>query len=110
MPVYNAEENIVEHEFGDEPLPLNKEALSFNMTFHKIGDSIVADVGKEEEEISKYRLSIAVGENEGEPRITAMQKGKEGAIKESDMENILKLVEDKWKEMFPRVKEYVFGK
>jgi len=109
MPVYNAEEGKVEHEFTDNPLPLNKEALSFNMTLHKIGKAIVVDVDKDEEVISDYRLSIAVGDNEGKPRITAMQKGKAGVITSEDMQTILKLVEDKWSEMFPKIKEYVFG-
>lgn len=110
MPVYNEAESKIEHEFTDNPLPLNKEAMSFNMTFHKIGDSIVADVNEEEEAVSDFRLSIAVGDNDGEPRITAMQKGKAGAISEKDMETILNLVSSKWEEMFPKVRKYVFGK
>jgi exosome complex component RRP42 len=109
MPIYNEKENKTEHEFSDDPLPLNKEAISFNMTFHKIGKVIVADVGREEEGISSFRISIAAGDNGGKPRITAMQKGKEGTITAEDMQNILKLTEDKWKELFPKVKEYVFG-
>jgi hypothetical protein len=59
--------------------------------------------------VSNCRLSIAVGEFDGQLRITAMQKGKEGIISSADMESILKLVEDKWKEMFPKIKEMVFG-
>jgi exosome complex component RRP42 len=108
MPVYDDKEEKVKG-YGEESLPLNKDVLSFSMTFHKVGDVIVADVGKEEEEISKFRLTIAMGDNKGEPRITAMQKGKAGAINSEDMENILKLAESKWKEMFPKVKEFVFG-
>ncbi len=108
MPIYNEEEDKVEG-FGEEGIPLNKDVLSFSMTFHKIGGKIVADVGKEEEEISEFRLTIAVGDNNGSPRITAMQKGKAGTINSEDMQNILKLVEDKWSELFPKVKEYVFG-
>lgn len=108
MPVYNEEEEKIEHELSDKPLPLNKEAMSFNMTIHKINNSILLDVDKEEEAISNCRLSIAIGESEGKLRITAMQKGKEGVITEEDMENILKLVEKKWEEMFPKIKKYAF--
>jgi exosome complex component RRP42 len=110
MPVYDEKENKIKHEFTENSLPLNKEAMSFNMTFHKVGDSILADVTEEEEAVSDYRLSIAVGDNKGEPRITAMQKGKAGSISEKDMETILNLVESKWAEMFPKVRKYVFGK
>lgn len=109
MPVYNEEEDKVEHEFTDERIPLNKEAMSLSMTFHKIGKVIVSDVSKEEEHASRFRLTIAVADNEGKPRITAMQKGKPGTINTEDMESILKLVESKWAELFPKIKEYAFG-
>lgn len=110
IPVYDEEADELKHEFSEEKLPLNESALSFNMTFHKIGDSILCDASYEEEVISDYRLSIAVGSDEqGNARITAMQKGKSGAINAADMEKILKLVDDKYKSMFPKIKEYVFG-
>ncbi|MFA4960807.1 MAG: exosome complex protein Rrp42 [Candidatus Pacearchaeota archaeon] len=108
MPVYNKEENKIEHELTNESLPINKEAMSFNMTLHKIDSSLLLDVNKEEESVSNCRLSIAIGEFGGKLRITAMQKGKEGVITAEDMENILKIVEDKWKDMFPKVKKLVF--
>ncbi len=108
MPVYNKEENKIEHELTDIPLPLKKDALSFNMTLHKIDGIIVVDVNKEEEAISNTRLSIAIGEYEGKTRITAMQKGKEGTLSEKDMENIFNIVETEWKTMFPKIKEMVF--
>ncbi len=110
LPAYDKETDKIEHELTDNPLPLDKEALSFNMTLHKIGNEIIVDPSYEEELISELRLSIAMGDNNGEPRITAMQKGKEGAITPEDMDKILKLVEDKFKDTFSKVKEYVWGK
>jgi len=108
MPIYNEEEDRIEGYSETERIPLEKDVLSFSMTFHKVGDVIVADVSKDEEAVSKFRLTIAMGDNEGKPRITAMQKGKAGTISDDDMENILKLAESKWAEMFPKIKEYVF--
>ena len=110
MPIYNEKEDKVDGYSETEGIPLEKDVLSFSMTFHKVGDVIVADVGHEEEAISKFRLTIAMGDNAGKPRITAMQKGKAGTISDKDMESILKLAESKWLEMFPVVKEHVFGK
>ena len=108
MPIYNEEEDKIDG-YSEERIPLNKDVLSFSMTFHKVGNAIVADVGHDEEEISKFRLTVAMGDNNGKPRITAMQKGKAGTISEKDMENILNLAESKWTEMFPKIREYVFG-
>ena len=110
LPVYNEEEDKLEHELSKESLPLNKEAMSFSMTVHKIGNKLVLDPSKDEEEISDYRLTIAFADNDGEARITAMQKGKEGSITADDMVAILKLVDDKYKEMFPKISKIVWGK
>jgi exosome complex component RRP42 len=109
IPIYDVEKNKIEHELSDTPLPLNKEAMPFNMTFHKIGDKILADVNKEEEEVSEYRISIAVSDNNGKPRITAMQKGKAGTISTEDFNKIVDLAEAKWKELFPTVKDFVLN-
>ena len=110
MPVYNAETDKVEDGFSEDGIPLNKDVMSFSMTFYKVGNKVVVDPVKDEEAIAKFRLTIAVGsDEEGNARITAMQKGGAGTINSEDMENILKLAEDKWKEMFPKVKEYAFG-
>jgi exosome complex component RRP42 len=109
MPIYNEEEDMIDGYSDSKKIPLEKDVLSFSMTFHKVGDVIVADVGRDEEVISKFRLTVAMGDNDGKPRITAMQKGKAGTISSGDMENILKLAESKWAEMFPKIKEYVFG-
>lgn len=108
MPIYNEKEDKIDFELTKDSLPLNKDALSFSMTFHKLGDTIVADVTEEEEAISDFRLTIAMGDNNGEPRITAMQKGGEGVITDEDMETILDLASNTWKELFPVVKKHVF--
>jgi len=109
LPVYDEEEKKVKYELSKTAVPLNKEALSFNITFHKIGESIIIDASSEEEAISDYRLSVAVGEGNGKARITSLQKGKAGAISDDDMERILKLVEDNFSSMLPKIRKYVFG-
>jgi exosome complex RNA-binding protein Rrp42 (RNase PH superfamily) len=79
------------------------------MTFHQVGNTIVTDVNKEEEVISKFRVSIAIGDNDGKPRITAMQKGKAGTINATAMQDVLKEAEDTWAELFPKIKKYAFN-
>lgn len=109
MPICNEDYSKIESYSETERIPLEKDALSYSMTLHKIGDTIVTDVSKEEEAISKFRLTVAMGDNEGKARITAMQKGLPGTISTEDMETILNLAESKWTEMFPKIKEDVFG-
>ena len=108
MPICNEDFSKIEGYSDTERIPLEKDVLSFSMTFHKVGDAIVADVTKEEEAISKLRLTIAIGDNDGKARITAMQKGLAGTINNKDMDTILNLAESKWTEMFAKIKEDVF--
>jgi len=109
MPVYNEKEEKIEHEWTKESLPVNKENLGFNITLHKIGDKLVVDPTIEEEKVSDYRVSFAVGDDgDGGARITSIQKGKEGAISDEEMDKLLELLENKWKEIFPKVLKYVW--
>lgn len=110
LPVYNKEEDKLEHELSEENIPLNKENLSYNMTIHKIGDVFIVDPSTEEELISNARLSISFADNNGKVRITAMQKGNPGTFSSDDIENILNIVESKFKDMFPKIKELVWNK
>ncbi len=109
FPVFNEETGKIEHEFTNKKLPLIKENMSFNLTIHKVGDQFVLDPSLQEEDVSDYRLSIALADNEGEPRITAMQKGKSGAISEEDMEKILNLIESNFKELNKKVVKLVWS-
>jgi exosome complex component RRP42 len=109
LPIYNVEEGKLEHELSNEPLPLNKDALSFNMTFYKVGEVIVLDPTEEEEEISDFRLSVAFGEFDNKPRITALQKGKEGVIDSESFKNILNILNEKFKSFFPEIKKMVWN-
>jgi exosome complex component RRP42 len=110
MPVYNKKEDKLEKKLSKNPLPLNKQDMAFNITLHKIGDSFIIDPIKEEEESSNLRISIAVADNKSKMRITSIQKGKEEPISEKEIENILKILESKFKEIMPKVCKYVWGK
>ena len=108
MPVYNEEKNKIEHEWTKESLPLNKENLAFNMTLFKVDDHIIVDPSKEEEDIADFRISMAVADNEGEPRITSIQKGEEGAISSEEMDRVLEVLEERWRELFPKILKQVW--
>jgi exosome complex component RRP42 len=108
LPKYNEEENKIEHEFTDNPIPLNKDALSVNFTLHKVGNQVIVDPSFEEELISDYRLSIAIADNKGNPRITAMQKGKEEAITTEEMNKILEIVSEIHSKTLPGILDIIW--
>jgi exosome complex component RRP42 len=109
LPVYDEKEGKVKHELSDKSIPLNKDKMSFNLTVYKIGEIFVLDPTREEEEITECRLGMALADNEGKPRITAMQKGREGGLSSEDMEKILKLVDDKFPELNKKITKLVWN-
>jgi exosome complex component RRP42 len=108
MPVYNEETKRIEHEWTNNSLPLNKENLAFNITLSKIDETIIVDPSREEEEIADYRISLAVADDNGEPKITSIQKGKEVAISTEEMNKILQVLEERWRELFPQVLKHAW--
>ena len=112
IPVYNEEKGLVDRHqaLTDKRLPLNKEAMSLNLTFYKIGDKIIFDPSKEEEGIADYRVSLAVSSYNGKPRISSIQKGESGAISQEEMETILNLLEVKFNEMYEDISKRLFKK
>ncbi len=110
MPVYDEETDKIDFETHKGDLPLNKDVMSFNTTFFKIGDNFIIDPTSEEELASDFRISIAVGSDKGKPRITAIQKGESVALSQEDFEKVLELVEKNFKAMFPKIEKYVWGK
>jgi len=109
FPEYDEVAGKVEHKLTDNKLPLIKDNMSFNLTVWKVGDSLVLDPSKDEEETADYRLGIALANNNGEPRITAMQKGKEGFITQEDMVKILTLVEKEFPALDKKIKKLVWN-
>src|SRR3989338_2308984 len=90
FPKYNEKEEVIEYgEWTAKKLPLT-DATPITMTFHKIGDTLLLDPIREEEDASEARLSIAVSKNK-EPRINAMQKGEETAF---DKKEIFKIIDN----------------
>ncbi len=107
MPKYDEKTGKVDREskLTTQNVPLNKDCLAVNITFYKIGESIVLDPVKEEQESIDYRVSIGVGINGKDVFINSMQKGEKHPISSEDMEKILNILESKSKEILDIVKK-----
>ncbi|MEM4330529.1 MAG: exosome complex protein Rrp42 [Candidatus Pacearchaeota archaeon] len=107
MPKYNEEEEKIEKEFTNKSLPLKKENMPITITFYKLGKDFIVDANRDEEEISNYRLSIAISDGKEGPIINAMQKGKEGGIAFEELEKVLNILEDLYSEFYKKIKKEI---
>jgi len=102
MPKYDEKEEKVKFgELTEKGIPLT-DAVPFNLTFHKVGESIILDPKKEEEESSEGRLSVAFS-NGKKLFINAMQKGNEKPLSKEEVMNIIEEGTKKFKELFKKV-------
>jgi len=103
FPVYDKkEEKIKFGEFTDDPLPLT-ENIPFAMTFHKVGDNILIDPNREEEDAAEARLTLAISKPKKEYIINSIQKGGRAPLTGEELERIVKEAEKIYDKIFPEI-------
>lgn len=103
IPKYDEKEGkIVHDELTKNKLPLSKN-ITFPITVHKVGDNFLVDPTKEEEDISKSRVTIGF-HKEG---IASIQKGKDGELSIDEFSKVLDIAEKAWVEVFKKIEKHV---
>jgi exosome complex component RRP42 len=89
IPFYDEEKGKIDyHKSSGKNVPLKKE-IPISLTIHKIGDSLVVDPTKEEEDISEARVTVCIAEGE----IHSMQKGEAKELSVEEFNKVLDLSE-----------------
>ena len=107
FPVYDEKEERVKFgEFTDTPLPLT-EKLPLTLTFHKIGDKLVLDPNRDEEDSSDARITLAVSSVKKEKMINAMQKGGITPFTIEEMENVIEEIEKAYDKILAEIEKKI---
>lgn len=103
IPEYDKEnEKIIYDHPGKERIPLKKE-IPLSITFHKLGESIIVDPTREEEDLSETRVTI--GSHKGV--IASMQKGNSKELAQEEMNDILDSLEETWKNLYSKLDKFL---
>lgn len=103
IPKYDEkEEKVLFGELTDTPLPLSKDT-PLSITVHKIGNSLIVDPTREEEDISETRVTI--GSRDG--IISSMQKGEKQALTVDEFKKILEISNKVYKDIFKKIEKYL---
>lgn len=103
IPKYDEkEEKVLYGEWTEDKVPLSKN-IPLSITFHKIGDHIIIDPTREEEDLSETR--VTVGSSDGV--ISSMQKGNSKSLSIDEINHILDLNEKAWKDLFKKIEKYL---
>jgi exosome complex component RRP42 len=104
IPKYDEEnEKVLYGELSDKKLPLKKD-LPISITIHKIGENLVVDPTREEEDISETRITIG-GTAEGS--ISSMQKGNTQSLSIEEVGKLLDLSDKVHKDIFKKIEKLV---
>jgi len=102
IPKYDEETGKVLHgQWTEKGLPLT-DVVPIAITAHKIGNKIIIDPTREEEDLSEARVTI--GSSHGS--ISSMQKGESKPLNINDVYTILDNLEGAWKQVHDKIKEY----
>jgi len=101
IPKYDKkEEKVLFGELTKENIPLTKE-IPISITVHKVGDSLIIDPTRDEEDISETRVTI--GSSNG--IISSMQKGNLKELSIEEFNNILDLIEKVERNVFKKIEK-----
>ncbi len=101
IPKYDEEKGKVLYgKWTDKKIPLSKD-IPIAISVHKIGGSLLVDPTIEEEDASETRITIGVSDG----IISSMQKSGLKELSTEEFKNILDLVEEVWKDIFPKIEK-----
>lgn len=86
-------------------LPLDKNISPVSFTFYKLGDSIIMDPTREEEEACDVKITFGVSHNGKEHLINSCQKSGEIPLSQEEIEKILDLLPKKFDEIYKKLEK-----
>lgn len=103
IPKYDEEEDKVLYgEWTENKIPL-ADFTPISITVHKLGENLIVDPTREEEDVSEARLTV--GSSDG--TIHSMQKGNSSALSVEEFEKALEMVEKSWKSLYSELSKHL---
>jgi exosome complex component RRP42 len=103
IPKYDEKEGKVVHgEWSSKGIPLAKET-PISITMHKIGNAIIVDPTKEEEDVSETRVTIGASEE----YISSVQKGGEKSLKMEEINGMIDMSEKLYRKILLKLEKFM---
>jgi len=106
LPGINADGNVDYKNRTKTKIPLSEETAPIAFTFYKLGESIILDPTREEEEACDSRITFGISSWNGQLMINSSQKSAGGTpFSQEEIEKIVSLLPDKHKEFDAKLKK-----
>ncbi|MFH1802576.1 MAG: exosome complex protein Rrp42 [archaeon] len=90
-----------------DKLPLSKEIMPISFSFFKLGDSIILDPTREEEEACDTRITFGISSWNGQFMLNSCQKKGETPLKQADIETMMEIIPKKFEEINKKLKKFL---
>ena len=108
IPEYTEEEGVKYGNLTDNGLPLT-ENESLMMTFYKVGDQLLFDPIRDEEDASSARLTLAISKPGKDKIINSMQKGGLDSMSIEHLNQVIEEAEKVYDKIFPELDKKIEG-
>jgi len=88
-------------------LPLSKETAPFSFSFFKLGDSLILDPTREEEEACEARVTFGISKWNKQYMINSCQKSGETTFTKTEIEKMMNIIPEKFDEVNEKLKKFL---
>src|SRR3989338_2108284 len=88
-------------------LPLEEDTLPLSLSFFKLGDSLILDPTREEEEACDTRITFGISEWKGQHMLNSCQKKGESPLTKEDIGKVMDIIPEKFDELSKKLKNYI---
>jgi exosome complex component RRP42 len=107
MPKIDEEGKIDYKAESTEKLPLDEKIAPISFSFFKLGDSIILDPTREEEEACDTRITFGISNWNGQYMLNSCQKKGNATLSGSEVEEMMKIISDKFEEISKKLKNFL---
>ncbi|MBU0760168.1 MAG: exosome complex protein Rrp42 [Nanoarchaeota archaeon] len=88
-------------------LPLSKEISPISFSFFKLGDSIILDPTREEEEACDARITFGISKWNGQYMLNSCQKKGEAPLTQEDVAKMMDIIPKKFEELIKKLETFI---
>ncbi len=90
-----------------KPVPVSKDIAPLSMSFYKLGNTIILDPTREEEEACEVRITLGISKWNGKYMLNSCQKTGETPFSQTELENIMQILPKKFEELNETLKKFL---
>ena len=107
IPELNKDGKIDYEKKATKKLPLHKDVIPISLSFYKLGDSIIFDPTREEEEACEARITFGISMMKEDYMIHSCQKNGETPLTKAEIDKMMDVIPKKFDELYEKLKKFL---